>query len=48
MSDATVNVEQFDAWLNDNSDAAALTMRQWLESVEGKDAVIFPPTYAKP
>ena len=39
---------RFNDWLKDGSDVAALVMRQWLESVEGKDAVIFPPTYAKP
>lgn len=39
---------RFDDWLKDDSDVAALVMRQWLEPVEGKDAVIFPPTYAKP
>ncbi len=43
-----VKVEQFDQWLTDGSEVAALVMRQWLEPVEGKDAVIFPPTYAKP
>lgn len=36
---------QFDDWLKDGSEVAALVMRQWLEPVEGKDAVIFPPTY---
>ncbi|GAB4246174.1 type I-G CRISPR-associated RAMP protein Csb1/Cas7g [Deferrisoma sp.] len=36
---------RFDDWLVDESDVAALVMRQWLEPVEGKDAVIFPPTY---
>lgn len=47
MSDEQV-LEQFDDWLADESSVAALVMRQWLEPVEGKDAVIFPPTYAKP
>lgn len=36
---------RFDDWIKDGSDIAALVMRQWLEPVEGKDAVIFPPTY---
>jgi len=45
---SAVNVNQFDDWLRDDSDVAALVLRQWLEPVEGKDAVIFPPTYAKP
>jgi len=44
----TANIEQFDEWLKDGSEIAALVMRQRLESVEGRDAVIFPPTYAKP
>ncbi|GBD31889.1 hypothetical protein HRbin33_00850 [bacterium HR33] len=38
-------VEKYDNWLKDDSDVAALVMRQWLVPVEGKDAVIFPPTY---
>lgn len=42
MSDT---LKQFDGWIEDDSAVAALVMRQWLESVEGKDAVIFPPTY---
>ncbi len=50
MSDENQNgsLNQFDDWLNDDSDVAALVMRQWLEPAEGKDAIIFPPTYAKP
>lgn len=47
MSNADVLTE-FDEWLKDGSPVAALVMRQWLVPVEGKDAVIFPPTYAKP
>jgi CRISPR-associated protein Csb1 len=39
------NMQQFDQWLKDDSDVAALVMRQWLVPVEGKDAVVFPPTY---
>lgn len=35
----------FDSWLHDGSEIAALTMRQCLEPVEGKEGVIFPPTY---
>ncbi len=42
MTDA---LKRFDDWLGDDSDAAALVMRQHLESVEGVGAVIFPPTY---
>jgi len=48
MSDEQVNARQFDDWLRGDSDVAALVMRQWLAPVEGKDAIIFPPTYAKP
>jgi CRISPR-associated protein Csb1 len=48
MSNEKVKLDQFDEWLKDDSEVAALVMRQWLEPVEGKDAVIFPPTYAKP
>jgi CRISPR-associated protein Csb1 len=36
---------QYDDWVKEDSNVAALTMRQWLEPVEGKDAAIFPPTY---
>lgn len=42
------NLERFDPWLQDGSDLAALVGRQYLMPVEGKDAVIFPPTYAPP
>lgn len=45
MSKEQVDITRFDAWLKDDSDVAALVLRQWLEPVEGKDAVIFPPTY---
>ena len=41
-------LKRFDDFLKDDSSAAALVMRQWLVPVEGKDASIFPPTYAKP
>ncbi|HEV8259692.1 MAG TPA: type I-U CRISPR-associated RAMP protein Csb1/Cas7u, partial [Burkholderiales bacterium] len=43
--DAGQLIERFDPWLKDDSPVAALVMRQWLVPVEGKDAVIFPPTY---
>jgi len=39
---------QYDQWLTDDSLFAALVLREWLVSVEGADAVIFPPTYAPP
>lgn len=38
-------LKRFDEWLKEDSSAAALVMRQWLVPVEGRDAVIFPPTY---
>lgn len=41
-------LKQYDDWLVDNSECAALVMQQWLQSVEGKKAVFFPPTYLKP
>lgn len=37
--------EMLDNWIDDGSDVAALVRRQQLQSVEGEDAVIFPPTY---
>ncbi len=37
--------KQHDDWLKNESDVAALVMRQRLVPVEGPDAVIFPPTY---
>jgi CRISPR-associated protein Csb1 len=48
MSKEQVKLDQYDAWLKDDSDVAALVMRQWLVPVEGRDAVVFPPTYAIP
>ncbi|GIU81983.1 MAG: type I-U CRISPR-associated protein Cas7 [Acidobacteria bacterium] len=41
-------LNKYDEWLNDNSDVAALVLRQRLIPVEGRGSVIFPPTYAKP
>lgn len=38
-------LRKYDEWLMDGSPVAALTMRQWFLPVEGKDAVVFPPTY---
>jgi CRISPR-associated protein Csb1 len=42
MSDA---LRQFDGWLT-GEDVAALTARQLLQSVDGADSFIFPPTFA--
>ncbi|MGH9969293.1 MAG: type I-G CRISPR-associated RAMP protein Csb1/Cas7g [Pyrinomonadaceae bacterium] len=39
---------RYDRWITDDSEFAALVVRQWLVPVEGKDSVVFPPTYAKP
>jgi CRISPR-associated protein Csb1 len=41
-------LKQHDNWLKDDSQFAALVMRQWFQPVEGEEAVIFPPTYARP
>lgn len=43
-----ISIDRYDAWLKSGSSAAALVIRQWLVPVEGKGAVIFPPTYATP
>lgn len=48
MSDQKISLNIYDEWLRDESDVAAIVMRQWLEPVGGKDSVIFPPTYAPP
>lgn len=48
MSDQQLDISRYDGWLQDGSGVAALVMRQLLEPVEGKDAIIFPPTYLKP
>lgn len=48
MTEEVMSTHRFDQWLTNDSECAAVTMRQWLVSVEGEDAVIFPPTYAKP
>jgi len=38
-------MNQYDGWLRDESEVAALTMRQRLVPIEGEDAIFFPPTY---
>jgi len=48
MNSVSDGLQRFDQWLVDDSDIAALVMRQTLVPVEGRDAVVFPPTYAKP
>ena len=35
-------------WLKDDSDIAAITIREYLQSAGGEDDVIFPPTFADP
>ncbi|MCS7182895.1 MAG: type I-U CRISPR-associated RAMP protein Csb1/Cas7u [Thermoanaerobaculum sp.] len=39
---------KFDRWLDAQATVVALVARQYLMPVEGKDAVIFPPTYPPP
>lgn len=41
----TQDLERFDEWLHDGNDSAALVLREWLEPIEGKEALVFPPTY---
>lgn len=41
-----VKIDQFDSWLKDDG-PAALVLHRTLLPVEGKDAWIFPPTFAK-
>jgi len=41
-------LKNFDQWLENGSEFAAIVMRQWLEPIQGTDSVIFPPTYATP
>lgn len=48
MSNSQDGLQRFDQWLADGSEQAALVLRQFLVPVEGRDAVVFPPTYAKP
>lgn len=45
MKPNVVQLEQFDAWLSDCG-PAALTLKRKLLPVEGKEAWIFPPTFA--
>ncbi len=42
---AHVNIETYDAWLEDDG-PAAIVIRQPLRPVTGTDGVLFPPTYA--
>ncbi len=41
-----VEASTLDSWANDRAGPVALTLRQILVPVEGRDDVIFPPTYA--
>ncbi|MEW5981352.1 MAG: type I-U CRISPR-associated RAMP protein Csb1/Cas7u [Acidobacteriota bacterium] len=45
MTTGYCEVEKYDDWLKDGSEVAALVVRQYLVPVQGRDAVIFPPTY---
>ena len=38
-------LHKFDEWIRDDSSIGAVVIRQYLEPIEGPDAVIFPPTY---
>ncbi len=46
MSDDLL-IQHYDDWLKEPG-PAAVVMREWLVPVEGRDAVIFPPTYPAP
>jgi CRISPR-associated protein Csb1 len=48
QSNANVQLDSFDHLLRADSDIAAIVGRQYFVPAEGKDAVIFPPTYAPP
>jgi CRISPR-associated protein Csb1 len=48
MAGRQIDLNMYDEWLKDESNAAAIVMRQLLEPVGGRDSVIFPPTYAPP
>jgi len=39
-------LKQFDHWLAHDDGPAALVIREYLMPVEGRDAVVFPPTFA--
>jgi CRISPR-associated protein Csb1 len=41
-------IEQLDSWVKQDSDVAAVTVRQPLQPVGGKDTEIFPATYPAP
>lgn len=43
-----MTISRYDEWIRDDAPLAALTLHEWLVPVEGRDAVVFPPTYAKP
>jgi CRISPR-associated protein Csb1 len=45
MTEQNGNTAQYDSWIGDESEFAALVFRQSLMPVEGMDAVFFPPTY---
>ena len=42
----TITTQTIDAWADDSRGPVALVLKQKLVSVEGENAVIFPPTYA--
>ncbi|MEM7697189.1 MAG: type I-U CRISPR-associated RAMP protein Csb1/Cas7u, partial [Verrucomicrobiota bacterium] len=40
------DIKQFDDWLEGTGGPAALVLREHLTPVEGRDGVLFPPTFA--
>ncbi len=42
----TETLNQYDTWLNGFDGPAALVIREYLVPVEGKDGIVFPPTFA--
>lgn len=42
----SVELDQFDNWLQGRQGPAALVIREYLMPVEGEDGVLFPPTFA--
>jgi CRISPR-associated protein Csb1 len=44
-NDQKISLNHFDDWLSDESSVAAVVLREWLMPVEGRDSIIFPPTY---
>jgi len=43
--DQNISLNQFDEWLKDDGNVVAVVLREWFIPVEGRDSIIFPPTY---